>query len=146
MSEIPLTRNAADLKIIDEVLTLWKGPSKTWEDMEKKGYTIRNAMARLKQAWLDGEMPIITLSLANHFNRGLQIASKDIDGSIIVILTENEARQIYNRLITVSELTDVERTILLKIIRDLKLDKVEPNVREPKLQNEESIESRSSRG
>lgn len=53
------------------------------------------------------------------------MASKDIGGSIIVILTENEALQIYNRLVIISELTDVEQTILRKIIRDLKLEKKE---------------------
>jgi len=52
------------------------------------------------------------------------MASKDIDGSIIIILTEDEAREIYSRLIKISKLTEVEQGITHKIARDLKMKPV----------------------
>lgn len=56
-----------DLKIIDELLVDMKGPNGTFEDLENRFYVVREALARLRQAWLSKEMPIITLSLANYF-------------------------------------------------------------------------------
>lgn len=55
----------SDLKLIDDLLVLSKDD--TWENMEQDSYIIRDAMARLRQAWTDGEMETITLSLANYF-------------------------------------------------------------------------------
>ncbi len=48
--------------------------------------------------------------------------STDIDGSVIVILSEEEARQVFRRLSTASLLNDVEQGLYLRIARDLKID------------------------
>jgi len=47
--------------------------------------------------------------------------STDIDGSIIVILSEEEAKRIYRRLETAPSLDEVEQRIQRKIKRDLGL-------------------------
>lgn len=53
------------------------------------------------------------------------MASTDIDGSTIVILTENEALQVYSRLIAMEQLTDVEQGLIHKIKCSLKIKKNE---------------------
>jgi len=45
----------------------------------------------------------------------------DIDGSVVVILSEAEARRVYHRLEDASPLDNVEQGIIRKIERDLKL-------------------------
>lgn len=50
------------------------------------------------------------------------MASTDIDGSVIVILSTEEARRVYSRLKATPVLDNVEKGILRKITRDLKLE------------------------
>ncbi len=50
------------------------------------------------------------------------MASTDIDGSVMVILSEKEARVLYSRLIGESTLTEIEQIIVRKIARDLELE------------------------
>lgn len=50
------------------------------------------------------------------------MTSTDIDGSVIVILSAEEAQQVYNRLKIAPLLDDTEKEILRKIERDLKLE------------------------
>lgn len=59
------------LKMIDELLCLLKQrDGLSWETMEEKGFLIcRDAIAKLRQAWKDGEMDRITLSLAEYFKK-----------------------------------------------------------------------------
>lgn len=47
--------------------------------------------------------------------------STDIDGSVIVILSTEEAKRIYARLESATALDDVERGVMRKIERDLEL-------------------------
>lgn len=64
-----------DLKIIDEPLCVIKQQDQhTWDEIERRGYTCREAMARLRAAHTSGEMKIITLSLAKYFERTEQDA------------------------------------------------------------------------
>ena len=53
------------------------------------------------------------------------MASIGIDGSVIVILTEEEARQVFQRLSTASLLNDVEQGLFRKIARDLEIEGTE---------------------
>lgn len=48
--------------------------------------------------------------------------STDIDGNVVVILTEIEALRVINRLINDDRLDEVERGLIHKIARDLKLE------------------------
>lgn len=50
------------------------------------------------------------------------MASHDIDGSVIVILTEKEARCVFRRLATASLLDGTEQGLFRKIVRDLKIE------------------------
>jgi len=59
-----------DLKLIDELLCDLKDriePPRYWERVETHSSATRKAMARLRQAWASGEMPVITLSLEEYF-------------------------------------------------------------------------------
>lgn len=57
------------------------------------------------------------------------MASTDINGSMIVILTKEEALSVYYRLRHFTPvLNDIEETLLRKIIRDLKLEKKDMKV------------------
>lgn len=47
--------------------------------------------------------------------------STDIDGSVIVTLSEEEAERVYTRLEIAQHLDDVERKLRYKIERDLEL-------------------------
>lgn len=47
--------------------------------------------------------------------------STDIDGSTIIILSEDEAKRVYRRLETAPQLDEVEQSIMRKIERDLGL-------------------------
>lgn len=47
--------------------------------------------------------------------------STDIDGSIIIILSDEEAKRVYRRLETAAQLDEVEQGIQRKIERDLGL-------------------------
>jgi len=47
--------------------------------------------------------------------------STDIDGSVIVILSTEEAKRIYARLESAMSLDEIERGIMRKIERDLEL-------------------------
>lgn len=49
------------------------------------------------------------------------MASHDIDGSVIVILTEEEARCVFRHLSRAPTLNNVEQGLFCKIIRDLKI-------------------------
>ncbi len=53
------------------------------------------------------------------------MASKDFDGSIIVMLSEEEARQVFQRLSTASLLNNVEQGLFRKIARDLEIEGTE---------------------
>lgn len=57
----------SDLKLIDELLCDLKAPGESWADVERKTSITRYAMARLRKAHASGEMPVITLGLANYF-------------------------------------------------------------------------------
>ena len=58
----------ADLKMVDELLCLMKQQNNlTWAELERFTNTSHQAMQRLRQAWKNGEMEIITLGLANYF-------------------------------------------------------------------------------
>ena len=50
------------------------------------------------------------------------MASTDIDGSVIVILSEAEAMRVYVWLTTAPLLNDIEKKLLRKIVRDLELE------------------------
>lgn len=50
------------------------------------------------------------------------MASTDIDGRPVVILTEGEAEIFYSHLVTLSTLTNTEQIIVRKIARDLELE------------------------
>ena len=52
------------------------------------------------------------------------MASKDIDGRPLVILSEQEARQIYYRLKSIRYFTDTEQIIARKIACDLELEEL----------------------
>lgn len=59
-----------DLKLIDELLCdIVQQQKLSWMDMETHTSITREAMKRLRFAYKSGEMPIITLGLANHFKR-----------------------------------------------------------------------------
>lgn len=45
----------------------------------------------------------------------------DIDGSVIIILSTEEAKRIYRRLETAPQLDEIEQGVLRKIERDLGL-------------------------
>lgn len=51
--------------------------------------------------------------------------STDIDGSVIVILSETEAQRVYDRLKIAPLLDDTEKGLLRKIVQDLGLE--QPN-------------------
>ena len=53
------------------------------------------------------------------------MASTDFNSSTIVILTEEEARQVFLRLSTASLLNNVEQGLFRKIARDLKIEGTE---------------------
>ncbi len=53
------------------------------------------------------------------------MASTDFDGSVITILTEEEARQVFQRLSTASLLNSVEQRLFRKIAHSLKIEGVE---------------------
>ena len=53
------------------------------------------------------------------------MASTDFNGKVIVILTEEEARQVFQRLSTASLLNDVEQRLLRKIAQSLKIEGIE---------------------
>lgn len=55
-----------DLKLIDELLVSLRD-GRTWQEVERDSYIARQAITRLRQAWKSGEMPMITLSLADYF-------------------------------------------------------------------------------
>jgi len=57
------------------------------------------------------------------------MASKDFDGSIIVMISEEEARQVFQRLSTASLLNEVEQGLFRKIARDLEIEGTEYRVR-----------------
>ncbi len=50
------------------------------------------------------------------------MASTDIDGSVIVILSVAEAQRVYDRIKIAPSLDDTEKGLLRKIVRDLKLE------------------------
>lgn len=58
-----------DLKLIDELLVLMKRPDQSWEEFENSYNITQEAMARLRNAYLSGEMERITASLAIYFDR-----------------------------------------------------------------------------
>lgn len=58
-----------DLKLIDELLVLMKRPDQSWEEFENSYNITQEAMARLRNAYLSGEMEWITASLAIYFDR-----------------------------------------------------------------------------
>lgn len=60
----------SDLKIIDELLCMMLERG-TWADLERKYNITETAMQRLREAWENGEMPLITLSLSNYFEEKL---------------------------------------------------------------------------
>jgi len=49
------------------------------------------------------------------------MASTNIDGSVIVILSEEEARCVFRHLSAMSRLNNVELGLYRKIVRDLKI-------------------------
>ena len=59
----------SDLKLIDELLCdIHHQQDISWPKMERYGSSVeRKAIQRLREAWKNGEMPAITLSLANYF-------------------------------------------------------------------------------
>ena len=58
-----------DLKLIDELLVDLKGARNTdFETMYRQSSLARNALDRLKSAWLSGETTLLTLSLFNYFS------------------------------------------------------------------------------
>jgi hypothetical protein len=58
-----------DLKLIDELLCVVRQRNDlSWEEMERDSVVTREAMDRLRRAWRSGEMPVITLGLANYFD------------------------------------------------------------------------------
>lgn len=58
-----------DLKIIDELIILMKKPDQSWGEFENSYNITQEAMARLRNAYLSGEMEWITASLAIYFDR-----------------------------------------------------------------------------
>lgn len=58
----------SDLKLIDELLCDLKTcHGLTWAEVETYSSITRTAMTRLVEAWASGEMPVITLGLADYF-------------------------------------------------------------------------------
>lgn len=58
----------SDLKLIDELLCDLRAVyGLSWAEMESHSSITRAAMRRLREAWTSGEMPVITLGIANHF-------------------------------------------------------------------------------
>jgi len=53
------------------------------------------------------------------------MASTDIAGSVIVILSEEEARCVFRRLHATTSLNIVEQGLYRKIVRDLKIESTE---------------------
>lgn len=59
-----------DLKLIDELLcSMRQLLGVSWADMERESSVTRDAMARLRAAWESGEMPVLTLGIAEHFRK-----------------------------------------------------------------------------
>jgi len=56
-----------DLKIIDELIILMKKPDQSWVEFENSYNITQEAMDRLRNAYLSGEMEHITASLAIYF-------------------------------------------------------------------------------
>jgi len=76
-------QRSSDLKLIDELLCCIKRSTK-WEAMETGfvadgGPAVRDAMARLRQAWANGEMALITLSLATYFKKENHLAEEEAE-------------------------------------------------------------------
>ena len=59
-------RALTDLQIIDELLLIMKGPSRSWADVEQDYDITRLAMRRLRQAWADGDVRSLTMGLAQY--------------------------------------------------------------------------------
>lgn len=60
-----------DLKLLDELLCDFKtATSRSWEEVEQYSSVTREAMQRLRDAWLADELPVVTLSLARYFRDG----------------------------------------------------------------------------
>ena len=59
-----------DLKIIDELLIIMKKPDQSWGEFENSYNITQEAMTRLRNAYLSGEMECITASLAIYFDKG----------------------------------------------------------------------------
>lgn len=57
-----------DLKFIDELLCEIRSiAGMSWYGMENYSNLTRRAMIRLREAYTSGQMPLITLSLADYF-------------------------------------------------------------------------------
>lgn len=58
-----------DLKLIDELLCdIKQDMGVKWAYLDRNGTSaVQEAMTRLREAWQCGEMPVITLGLANYF-------------------------------------------------------------------------------
>ena len=59
-----------DLKIIDKLIILMKKPDQSWGEFENSYNITQEAMARLRNAYLSGEIECITASLAIYFDKG----------------------------------------------------------------------------
>ena len=57
----------SELKLIDEWIIELKGSSGILAALEPENCVARDALARLREAWANGEMPLNTPSLANYF-------------------------------------------------------------------------------
>ena len=56
------------LKIMDElVVDLRSQQNITFAELEQRSSVARDAIAKLRRAWLNDEMPLMTLSLAKYF-------------------------------------------------------------------------------
>lgn len=59
----------SDLEIIDSLIMLMKKPDQSWEEFENSYNATQDAITRLRNAYLSGEMEWITASLAIYFDR-----------------------------------------------------------------------------
>ena len=65
-SKLEIEKN---LHLIEDLLVLMKGQRnlETWSEVERFSHTTFQAVQRLRKAWNEHEIDIVTLSLANHF-------------------------------------------------------------------------------
>lgn len=67
----------SDLKLIDELIVdLRASRGTTLEELELYDSVGRAAIQRLREAWVSGEMPVITTSLATYFGSIVLIKPK----------------------------------------------------------------------